>query len=71
MADTGAMTPTVRNIGPAGRRRRYLMAGVLMVVGAAITLLMAVTGIPRGYRIAAALPFAIAALAFFQARAHT
>jgi hypothetical protein len=71
LADTGTMTPTVRNIGPAGRRRRYLMAGALLVVGAALTMLLAVAGLPRGYRIAAALPFAIAALAFFQARAHT
>ncbi len=65
------MTPTVRNIGPAGRRRRYLMAGALLVVGAGITLVMVVAGIARGYRLAAALPFAMAALAFFQARAHT
>ena len=65
------MTPTVSNIGPAGRRRRYLMAGTLLAVGAGITLVMAVAGIPRGYRLVAALPFAVAALAFFQARAHT
>jgi hypothetical protein len=65
------MTPTVRNIGPAGRRRRFLMAGALLVVGAAMTLAMAAAGITRGYRLAAALPFAVAALAFFQARAHT
>jgi hypothetical protein len=65
------MTPAVRNIGPAGRRRRYMTAGSLLVVGAALALLMAVAGIPRGYRIGAALPFAVAALAFFQARAHT
>ena len=65
------MTPTVRNIGPAGRRRRLLMAGALLAVGAAMTLAMAAAGIARGYRLAAALPFAVAALAFFQARAHT
>lgn len=65
------MTPTVRNIGPAGRRRRYLMAGALLVVGAALTLVLVVSGAARGYRLATALPFAIAALAFFQARAHT
>jgi hypothetical protein len=65
------MTPTVRNIGPAGRRRRYLMAGALLALGAALTLLMAGAGMARGYRMAVALPFAIAALAFFQARAHT
>jgi fatty acid desaturase len=65
------MTPTVRNIGPAGRRRRYLMAGALLVVGAALTLVLIVAGSPRGYRLALALPFAVAALAFFQARAHT
>jgi hypothetical protein len=65
------MTPAVRNIGLAGRRRRYLMAGALLVVGVAFISLMAVAGLPRGYRIAAVLPFAIAALAFFQARAHT
>jgi len=65
------MTPTVRNIGPAGRRRRYLMAAVLLVIGAALTLVLVVSGVGRGYRLAAALPFALAALAFFQARAHT
>lgn len=65
------MTPTVSNIGPSGRRRRYLMAGTLLVVGAGLTLVMVVAGIGRGYRLAAALPFAIASLAFFQARAHT
>lgn len=65
------MTPTIDNIGPSGRRRRYLMAGALFVVGAGITAVMAVAGIERGYRLAAALPFAFASLAFFQARAHT
>ena len=65
------MTPTVRNIGPPGRRRRYLMAGALFAVGIALLVVMIVTGIGRGYRVAAALPFAVAALAFFQARAHT
>ena len=65
------MTPTVANIGPAGRRRRYLMAGALLVVGAGMTLAALVTGVGRGYRLAAALPFALAAIAFFQARAHT
>jgi fatty acid desaturase len=65
------MTPTVSNIGPAGRRRRYLLAGVLFAVGAGLTLAVAVAGGARGYRLAAALPFAVAALAFFQARAHT
>jgi hypothetical protein len=71
LRQTGAMTPTVRNIGPAGRRRRYLMAGALLVVGVALTLGMAAAGLARGWRLAAALPFAVAALAFFQARAHT
>lgn len=65
------MTPAVSNIGTSGRRRRYLMAGTLLVVGAGITLAMVVAGIAPGYRLAAALPFAVAALAFFQARAHT
>lgn len=65
------MTATLRNIGPKGRRRRYLMAVALLLVGAAMTLLMAVAGVARGYRLAAAAPFAVAALAFFQARAHT
>ncbi len=65
------MTPAVNNIGPSGRRRRYLMAGALLVVGAGITVVMVVAGISRGYRLAAALPFAFASLAFFQARAHT
>jgi hypothetical protein len=47
------------------------MAAALLAVGLAVTLLMAVADIPRGYRVVTALPFAIAALAFFQARAHT
>jgi hypothetical protein len=65
------MPPNARNIGSAGRRRRYVMAAVLLVIGAAVTLALAVSGAARGYRLTAALPFAIAALAFFQARAHT
>jgi hypothetical protein len=65
------MTPTARNIGPAGRRRRYRMAAVLLVIGIALTLVLVVSGVARGYRLVAALPFAVAALAFFQARAHT
>jgi hypothetical protein len=65
------MTQTINNIGPSGRRRRYLMAGALLVVGAGVIAVMVVAGIPRGYRLAAALPFALASLAFFQARAHT
>jgi hypothetical protein len=65
------MTPTVGNIGPAGRRRRYLMAAALLAIGVGATLVMVVTGVARGYRVALALPLAMAALAFFQARAHT
>lgn len=65
------MTPAINNIGPSGRRRRYLMAGALLLVGAGITAVMVVAGIPRGYRFALALPFAVASLALFQARAHT
>jgi hypothetical protein len=65
------MTPTARNIGPAGRRRRYRTAGALFAVGVALTLALALTGVGRGYRLAAAIPFAIAALAFFQAHGHT
>ena len=65
------MTPTVANIGPGGRRRRYLMAGALLIVGVGMTLVTLVTGVGRGYRLATALPFAMAAIAFFQARAHT
>jgi hypothetical protein len=65
------MPPTARNISSAGRRRRYLMAAVALVMGVALTLVLLVSGAARGYRLTAALPFAIAALAFFQARAHT
>ena len=65
------MTPAINNIGPSGRRRRYLMAGALLVVGLGITVVMVVAGIPRGYRLAVALPFAFASLALFQARSHT
>ena len=64
------MTPTVHNIGPAGGRRRYLISAVLLVIGAALTLALVVAGVPRGYRLVTALPFALAALAFFQAHAH-
>lgn len=65
------MTPAINNIGPSGRRRRYLMAGALLLVGTALAVVMVVAGIPRGYRLALALPFALASLALFQARAHT
>jgi hypothetical protein len=71
LAQTTAMSATVRNIGPAGRRRRYVMAGALLALGVALTVIMAAAGVARGYRLAAAVPFAVAALAFFQARAHT
>jgi hypothetical protein len=65
------MTPVARNIGPAGRRRRYRTAAVMLVIGGALTLGLVVSGVARGYRVAAALPLGMAALAFFQARAHT
>jgi len=65
------MTASARNIGPAGRRRRYRTAAVLLVIGAALTVILVGAGVARGYRLAAGVPLTIAALAFFQARAHT
>jgi hypothetical protein len=61
----------VRNIGPGGRRRRYLIGGAAVAVGLAAAAGLAALDAPRGLRAFLALPFWLAGLGFFQAQGHT
>lgn len=65
------MPPLTNNIGPAGRRRRYVMGAVLLAVGVVATAVLVGLGIDRGFRVALFAPFWAGALGIFQAQGHT
>lgn len=61
----------VANIGARGGRRRLIGGVFWLVLGAATTVLMASARATPGWYALLVVPFTLAALGFFQARAHT
>ena len=65
------MTTQVRNLGPAGRRRRLIMGIVMLAVGVAGAGFLLLAGAGPALRALLFLPFWVGALGVLQARAHT
>jgi hypothetical protein len=63
--------PLATNIGSAGRRRRYVLGAVGLVLGIALAGALVIGGAPLGARFLVFLPFAFGALGILQAREHT
>jgi hypothetical protein len=59
------------NIGPAGRRRRYVTGGVALAAGLALAGGLIAGGAPLGARFVVFVPFVFGALGLFQAQGHT
>lgn len=68
MAETSTR---VGNLGPKGRRQRRVLGFVFLVVGLAGLGWIAFTHPPLGPRFLIAIPFFVAGLGLFQARAST
>ncbi len=65
------MVVRAANIGPKGRRRRALMGVLTLAVGIAAFVVILLSGVGRGWRVALFVPFWAGALGVFQARGHT
>lgn len=65
------MATLASNIGPGGRRRRYVIGAVCLLVAVVGVAALAATGAARGFRFWLLLPFWGAALGIFQARGGT
>lgn len=59
------------NIGPAQRRKRLLLGVVLLVLGVALVVSMAASGMPRWVRLSTIGFFLVGFTGIFQARAQT
>lgn len=67
-----AMTvPLVTNIGAPGRRQRYVMGAIGLVLTLVLAAGFAVFGVARGARLVLFVPLLVAGLGFFQARGGT
>jgi hypothetical protein len=65
------MQPIARNIGQAGRRRRYVSGAIALAIGIAAAVAMIGGGAPRGLRLALIVVFWLAGLLAFQAKECT
>ena len=65
------MAAIARNLRAGGRRRRLLTGGALLAVGVAGAAVLVATGVPRGSRVALALPFYLGMVSLLQFRDHT
>jgi hypothetical protein len=61
----------VPNIGPVGRRRRYLMAALCLGLGVGAASYLQVAAAPPAIRLLLAVPSFLASLYYFQAREKT
>ena len=61
----------LRNIGPGGRRSRFLVGAAVLGLGVAAAAALAWFQAPRGLRAALFVPFWVAALQLYQAHEHT
>jgi hypothetical protein len=59
------------NIGPGGRRRRYVLGTLALALGIGLAIALVVGGAPLGARWLVFLPFALGALGVLQAYAGT
>lgn len=59
------------NIGASGRRRRYLVGAVALVVGSVLAAALVLADAPLGARFLVFPPFAFGALALLQAHGGT
>jgi len=71
MQEIQAAYECVPNIGPRGRRRRFVMAAVCTAVALAFALYLQLGGFLPAWRGLLAAPFLAAALYYFQAREKT
>jgi len=65
------MAVRAANIGPKGRRRRVLIGAATLVAGSVVLVVLLMSGVGRGWRVALWVPFWAGALGILQARAHT
>ena len=65
------MAAIARNLLPGGRRYRLLMGIVFTAIAVAAAALLIGTGLPRGTRVALAIPFYLGTVGFLQYRDHT
>lgn len=65
------MAVRAANIGPKGCRRRVVTGAVALAAGIAALVVLLVSGVDRGWRVALVVPFWAGALGIFQARGHT
>lgn len=61
----------IPNIGPKGRRRRFIWGAVALGASVLLAVALAVGGADRRWRVMVFLPLWIAALGVFQAREKT
>ena len=71
MSDGPAPAVCVANVTPAGRRRRLALGVAMLGVALAAAAVLVALSAPRSLRLALFVPYWLAALGFFQARAHT
>src|SRR5207247_3722974 len=65
------MAVRAANIGPKGRRRRVLMGAATLVAGSVVLVVLLMSGVGRGWRVALWVAFWAGALGILPARAHT
>jgi hypothetical protein len=65
------MKARIGNIGASGRRRRLIGGAFWLVVGVVATALIVRTDARGWWYALLVIPFTLAALGYFQARAHT
>ncbi|MBI1800285.1 MAG: hypothetical protein HY259_00400 [Chloroflexi bacterium] len=61
----------VSNIGAREQRKRLRFGAAMLVISLALLVTLLATGAERGWRVGLFLPFAAAAIGFFQARDKT
>jgi hypothetical protein len=59
------------NIGPKGRRQRFVTGATAIGVGVVALLALLLIGVDRGWRVALLVPFWAGALGLLQAHGHT
>ena len=71
MGQSGMMASVQPNIGPRGCRRRGAMGWVRLALGFAIVAVLATRSAPLSWYAAAAIPFLMGSLGYFQSRERT
>ena len=63
--------PLASNIGPRGRRRRYVLGAASLALGVLLAAARPLGGAPLGARVLVFLPFALGVLGVLQAQGQT